>query len=135
MLATSFPLRRGLRRIRCRKFPACDPQIWADVESTLNAAREKFCRENKFSYRVFTAENLRGFPEPPPSPPSPGKKKVLVTGSYDWFHSGHVRFLEEVSGYGDLYVVVGHDANIRLLKGAGHPLLPAGRAALHGRRD
>ena len=25
--------------------------------------------------------------------------------------------------YGDLYVVVGHDANIRLLKGEGHPLL------------
>lgn len=25
---------------------------------------------------------------------------------------------------GDLFVVVGHDANIRLLKGAGHPLLP-----------
>ena len=25
---------------------------------------------------------------------------------------------------GDLYVVVGHDANIRLLKGQGHPLFP-----------
>ena len=49
---------------------------------------------------------------------------MVVTGSYDWFHSGHVRFFEEVSAYGDLYVVVGHDANIRLLKGDGHPLLP-----------
>jgi cytidyltransferase-like protein len=55
---------------------------------------------------------------------TPGRKKVIVTGSYDWFHSGHVRFLEEVSAYGDLYVVVGHDANIRLLKGEGHPLIP-----------
>ena len=107
------------------EIPGLRPQILADVECTLNASREKFCRENKISYRVFNADNLKGFPEPPPSPPSPGKKKVLVTGSYDWFHSGHVRFLEEVSGYGDLYVVVGHDANIRLLKGAGHPLLPA----------
>jgi glycerol-3-phosphate cytidylyltransferase-like family protein len=34
-----------------------------------------------------------------------------------------VRFFEEVSTYGDLYVIVGHDANIRLLKGEGHPLL------------
>jgi cytidyltransferase-like protein len=50
---------------------------------------------------------------------------VVVTGSYDWFHSGHVRFLEEAGGYGDLYVVVGHDANLRLLKGEGHPLLTA----------
>jgi glycerol-3-phosphate cytidylyltransferase-like family protein len=35
-----------------------------------------------------------------------------------------VRFFEEVSSYGDLYAIVGHDANIRLLKGEGHPLLP-----------
>jgi cytidyltransferase-like protein len=52
-----------------------------------------------------------------------GRKKVVVTGCYDWFHSGHVRFFEEVSVYGDLHVIVGHDANIRLLKGEGHPLL------------
>ena len=45
-----------------------------------------------------------------------------MTGCFDWFHSGHVRFFEEVSCLGDLYVVVGHDANIKLLKGAGHPL-------------
>jgi cytidyltransferase-like protein len=48
---------------------------------------------------------------------------VIVTGCYDWFHSGHVRFFEEVSTYGDLHVIVGHDSNIRLLKGEGHPLL------------
>ena len=43
----------------------------------------------------------------------------MATGCYDWLHTGHVRFAEEVSAYGDLYVVVGHDANIRLLKGDG----------------
>jgi cytidyltransferase-like protein len=59
---------------------------------------------------------------PPPLPSAPGRKKVIVTGCYDWFHSGHVRFFEEISAYGDLYVVVGHDANIRLLKGVGRPL-------------
>ncbi len=97
--------------------------VWVDVETTANPAREQFARENQINYRVFKPDELKGFPEPPPVPSAPGRKKVLVTGSYDWFHSGHVRFLEEVSGYGDLYVVVGHDANIRLLKGEGHPLL------------
>ena len=53
-----------------------------------------------------------------------GLKKVLVTGCYDWLHSGHVRFFEEASAYGDLYVVVGNDANVRNLKGEGHPLYP-----------
>jgi cytidyltransferase-like protein len=100
--------------------------IWADCETTMSAAREKFAVENKITYRVFKADELKGFPEPPPLPSAPGRKKVIVTGSYDWFHSGHVRFLEEVSAYGDVYAVVGHDANIRLLKGEGHPLLPQG---------
>lgn len=47
----------------------------------------------------------------------------MATGCYDWFHSGHVRFFEEASGYGDLYVIVGNDRNVRALKGQGHPLL------------
>jgi len=99
-------------------------ELWADLPSGVNAAREQFCRERKLRYRVLSAAELAGFPEPAPSPSVPGRKKVLVTGSYDWLHSGHVRFFEEVSGLGDLYVVVGHDANIRLLKGEGHPLFP-----------
>jgi cytidyltransferase-like protein len=101
-----------------------DADIWAEVAATASPAREAFARENKIAYRVFTADELKGFPGPAPLPATPGRKKVIVTGSYDWFHSGHVRFLEEVSAYGDLYAVVGHDANIRLLKGQGHPLLP-----------
>jgi cytidyltransferase-like protein len=55
---------------------------------------------------------------------STDRKKVLVTGCFDWLHTGHVRFFEEVSEYGDVYAVVGHDANIELLKGKGHPLFP-----------
>ncbi len=98
--------------------------VWADVEATTSPARKKFAVENKIAYRFFKADELKGFPEPRPMPSAPGRKKVIATGSYDWFHSGHVRFLEEVSSYGDLYVIVGHDANIRLLKGRGHPLLP-----------
>ena len=105
------------------QIPGLCPQIWADVAGTANPAREKFCSENKMVYRVFTADDLKGFPEPPPMPSAPGKKKVVATGCYDWFHSGHVRFTEEASAYGDLYVCLGSDANVRLLKGDGHPLL------------
>lgn len=100
--------------------------VWADVVNKWNSVRQNYCRIQNSTYRVFSTDELRGFPEPPPMPSTPGRRKVIVTGSYDWFHSGHVRFLEEASAYGDLYVVVGHDANIRLLKGEGHPLLPQG---------
>lgn len=98
--------------------------IWADCEPMANVMRQESAESRGIVYRVFMAEDLKGFPEPPPMPSAPGRKKVIATGCYDWFHSGHVRFCEEVSGYGDLYLIVGHDANIRLLKGAGHPLLP-----------
>ena len=103
---------------------AAYPDVWVDREPFAGRTRENFCRQRNLVYRVLAADALEGFPEPPPAPPAPGRKKVVVTGCYDWFHSGHVRFFEEVSAYGDLYVIVGHDANIRLLKGAGHPLLP-----------
>ncbi len=98
-------------------------EIWADFAPTQDAAREKFCAQNRISYQVFTPDHLKGLPEPPPMPSAPGKKKIVATGCYDWFHSGHVRFCEELAALGDLYVIVGHDANIRLLKGEGHPLL------------
>ena len=97
--------------------------IWADCETTTGAARKQFAGENKIAYRIFTPDELKGFPEPPPMPSAPGRKKVIATGCYDWFHSGHVRFTEEASAYGDLYVCLGNDANVRFLKGEGHPLL------------
>jgi cytidyltransferase-like protein len=97
--------------------------IWADAETTANSTRKHFAAENNIAFRAFTADELRGFPEPPPMPSAPGRKKVVATGCYDWVHSGHVRFTEEASAYGDLYVCLGSDANVRLLKGEGHPLL------------
>lgn len=100
------------------------PDIWADIETCANARREKFCRDKDILYRVFKDDELAGFPESPAMPSPQGRKKVVATGCYDWFHSGHVRFCEEVSAYGDLYIIVGHDQNVRLLKGEGHPLLP-----------
>jgi len=110
--------------------PVCEglrPGTWVvgpECASPLQEAIEAYCRYQGIQYHQLSDDQLQGFPELPeePSPPTPGRKKVIVTGCYDWFHSGHVRFFEEVSGLGDLYVVVGHDANIRSLKGEGHPM-------------
>jgi cytidyltransferase-like protein len=99
------------------------PAIWADLETEANEACAAFCRKQHIEYKLLAEAQLGGFPEPPPAPGRPGRKKVVATGCYDWFHSGHVRFCEELSAVGDLYIIVGHDANIRLLKGEGHPLL------------
>jgi len=98
--------------------------VWADDVTIANSSRERFCRKRGIARRVFQPEALAGFPEPPPMPSAPGRKKVVATGCYDWVHSGHVRFAEEASAYGDLYLCLGSDANVRLLKGPGHPLLP-----------
>jgi len=98
--------------------------VWVDEENAQNAARAEYCRKHGLRYHVVPELDLRHFPAVTPLPSCAGRKKVIVTGCYDWFHSGHVRFFEEVSTYGELYVVVGHDANIRLLKGEGHPLVP-----------
>jgi len=45
------------------------------------------------------------------------KKKVFVSGCFDMLHSGHVAFLTEAAGYGDLYIGLGSDKTIRELKG------------------
>lgn len=42
--------------------------------------------------------------------------KVFVSGCFDVLHSGHIRFLEEASQYGALYVSVGSDATVEELK-------------------
>jgi cytidyltransferase-like protein len=46
----------------------------------------------------------------------PPKKKVLVSGCFDLLHSGHVEFFREAAEYGELYVRIGTDKNIRALK-------------------
>ena len=45
------------------------------------------------------------------------KKKVLVSGCYDLLHGGHIAFFKTAAAYGDLYVSVGRDENLLLLKG------------------
>lgn len=97
-------------------------QTWVVPAQDDCPAKQAFCQTRGLQYRAFTDKDLAGFPEIPRTVTSTGGPKVLVTGCYDWFHTGHVRFFEEVSELGDLYVVVGHDANILELKGPGHPM-------------
>ncbi len=97
--------------------------VWAVEEADANDASRAYCQQHAMEYCVLPESQMAGFPEPPPMPSPPGRKKVVATGCYDWFHTGHVRFAEELSAFGDLHIIVGHDANIRLLKGEGHPLV------------
>jgi cytidyltransferase-like protein len=45
------------------------------------------------------------------------KKKVMVSGCYDLLHGGHVAFFKTAATFGDLYVSVGRDENLLMLKG------------------
>jgi cytidyltransferase-like protein len=44
-------------------------------------------------------------------------RKVLVSGCYDLLHAGHIAFLKTAAQFGRLYVAVGADDNVQLLKG------------------
>ena len=72
-------------------------------------------------YVVPDEAALSGFPIGGLPEPTAGARRVVVTGCFDWLHSGHVEFFKEAAALGELYVVVGSDRNVRLLKGDGHP--------------
>lgn len=105
--------------------PANQCGTWVVDQNSDSRGKRAFAEARGIPYRVIKNEDLGGFPLPSfiPPPVDSGRKRVIVTGCFDWFHSGHVKFFEEASALGDLYVVVGHDANIKLLKGEGHPLI------------
>jgi cytidyltransferase-like protein len=44
-------------------------------------------------------------------------KKVLVSGCYDLLHGGHIAFFKTAASYGKLYVSIGRDDNLLMLKG------------------
>jgi cytidyltransferase-like protein len=98
-----------------------NPPIWAVDEVEHNPSKRMFAISYGLGYHVVKEADLAGWPKAPLAPAT-GRKKVIVTGCYDWLHSGHVRFFEQAAQLGELYVAVGHDANIRLLKGEGHPM-------------
>jgi cytidyltransferase-like protein len=103
---------------------ASDPPILATAATDATEEIVQFSRRNGVRLIAIPPARLDGYPLPSfDMGEREGRKRVVVTGTYDWFHSGHVRFFEECSQLGDLYAVVGHDDNIRLLKGEGHPLL------------
>jgi cytidyltransferase-like protein len=95
--------------------------IWAVRESNANAGKAAYCAAQGINLAAIPDTSLAGFPILE-MPADRFNKKVMVSGCFDWVHSGHVRFFEEAAAFGDLYVVVGHDENLRLLKGDNHPL-------------
>ena len=102
-------------------------RAWAVREADACPTARSFCESAGLEYVVIRDEELEGFPATTgPEPQEPlaveGRKRAIVTGCYDWLHSGHVRFFEEVSELAELYVTVGSDRNIEHLKGEGHPL-------------
>ena len=117
---------RASRLIPCARESGVWPDIWVVIETADNPAKRAFCAAQGIEYVVIPEASLRVFPDWQRAEkyPASGRKKVIVTGCFDWLHSGHIRFFEEVSGLGELYVGVGRDANLRLLKGEGHPLFP-----------
>jgi cytidyltransferase-like protein len=80
------------------------------------------CSSHGIAYRPISAGSLCGLSDDPLPPASPQARRVVVTGCFDWLHSGHVQFFLDAAALGELYVIVGSDRNVRLLKGAGHPL-------------
>lgn len=89
-----------------------------------SSSKLAWCRSRGVRPVVIGPAGLKGFRCPEPAPSDGTRRVAVATGSFDWLHTGHVRFFEEASAYGELTVVVGHDANLRLLKGEGHPLVP-----------
>jgi cytidyltransferase-like protein len=74
-------------------------------------------------FRSVTAAETAGFQAIDPGVELAAEApRVVVTGCYDWLHSGHIRFFMDAAAYGALHVVVGSDRNVALLKGPGHPL-------------
>jgi len=98
---------------------------WAVPPEDDDPRKRGYCAGVGIEYRLIPEQALLGFPVPAIDLRAPSlRKKVIVTGCYDYFHSGHVRFFEEVSAFGELTVSVGSDANVSLLKGTGHPKFP-----------
>jgi rfaE bifunctional protein nucleotidyltransferase chain/domain len=49
---------------------------------------------------------------------------VFTNGCFDLLHPGHIRYLQEASGYGDLLVIgINTDSSVTRLKGPGRPIL------------
>ena len=53
-----------------------------------------------------------------------GKKVVFTNGCFDILHVGHVRYLKEAKGYGDILIVaVNSDLSVKSIKGDKRPIV------------
>ncbi|KCV73180.1 hypothetical protein H696_00723 [Fonticula alba] len=60
----------------------------------------------------------------PEGGPAPGARIVLVSGAFDLFHVGHIRFLERARALGDyLVVAVQDDQTVNRIKGNNMPIM------------
>ncbi len=54
-----------------------------------------------------------------------GERAVFTNGCFDLLHLGHVRYLQEARAQGDFLILgLNNDSGVRVLKGAGRPLVP-----------
>src|SRR5262249_54917777 len=54
-----------------------------------------------------------------------GQKVVFTNGCFDLLHAGHVQYLQEARGQGDVLVVgLNSDGSVHALKGPGRPVNP-----------
>ncbi len=59
-----------------------------------------------------------------------GKRIVFANGCFDLLHAGHIRYLADAKGQGDILVVgLNGDKSVRKLKGKGRPILPQSERA------
>ena len=59
-----------------------------------------------------------------------GKTIAFANGCFDVVHVGHIRYLQDAAKVADVLVVgVNGDDSVRVLKGEGRPLMPAGERA------
>ena len=49
-------------------------------------------------------------------------KKVLVLGTFDLVHAGHIHLFDLASRHGQLHVGIAHDGLVRAFKGADRPI-------------
>ena len=54
-----------------------------------------------------------------------GKRIVFTNGVFDLIHPGHVRYLAEARGHGDVLIVaINSDRSVQAVKGPGRPITP-----------
>jgi cytidyltransferase-like protein len=104
---------------------AAGPGTWVVPESEDTPEKRQFCAQSGLDYLSIgaaTAAVVSGSLAEQRAVARSPAKKVIATGCYDWLHSGHIRFFEEASELGELYVTVGNDLSVRRFKGPDHPL-------------